>query len=105
MKNGKRIGRLTKYNNGMVDRVLFWNHIEESINTGILRSIINDVSGKELMEETVIGTGIVIYRGEYFGSRYERRGFGIEYDEMTGKEKRCGYYVNGELRHLHQEFE
>ena len=105
MKNGKRIGRLTKYNNGMVDRVLFWNHIEESINTGILRSIINDVSGKELMEETVIGTGIVIYRGEYSGSRYERSGFGIEYDEMTGKEKRCGYYVNGELRHLHQEFE
>ena len=108
MKNGKREGSVTVFKDGVVDRVLRWDDlydIDDHRDDYRLRAIVNDESGKELLEEIVVGSGIVVYRGEFDSDSLEREGFGIEYDDESGVEKQSGYYKNGELIHLCQEFE
>ena len=107
MKNGKREGELTVYKKGAVDRVMRWDDLREAGKEGDdyrLRAIVNDESGKELLEEMIVGSGIVVYRGEFDGESRKREGFGIEYDEESGLEKRSGYFKNGKLVHVCQEF-
>ena len=107
MKNGKREGELTVYKKGVVDRVMRWDDLREAGKEGDdyrLRAIVNDESGKELLEEMIVGSGIVVYRGEFDGESRKREGFGIEYDEESGLEKRSGYFHNGKLVHVCQEF-
>ena len=107
MKNGEREGELTVYKKGVVDHILRWDDLHEAEEEGDgyhLRGIVNDESGKELLEEMIVGSGIVVYCGEFNSESREREGFGIEYDEESGLEKRSGYYKNGECIHLCQEF-
>ena len=107
MKSGKREGELTVYKKGVVDRVMRWDDLREAGKEGDdyrLRAIVNDESGKELLEEMIVGSGIVVYRGEFDGESRKREGFGIEQDEKSGLEKRSGYFKNGKLVHVCQEF-
>ena len=107
MKNGKREGELTVYKKGVVDRVIRWDDLRKADKEGDdyrLRAIVNDESGKELLEEMIVGSGIVVYRGEFDSESRKREGFGIEYDEESGVEKRSGYFKNGKLVHVCQEF-
>ena len=102
MKDGERDGKVTTYVDGVVDRVMRWSDLERGDNCFCL--IVNDICGKRLMEERVENGEIVIYRGG-FNENWERDGFGIEYDQKSGVEIRSGYYRNGILNHIHQEFE
>ena len=102
MKDGERDGKLTTYVDGVADRVMRWSDLERNDNCFSL--IVNDICGKRLMEERVENGEIVIYRGG-FDENWERDGFGIEYDQNSGIEIRSGYYRNGILNHIHQEFE
>ena len=108
MSNGKREGKLTVYKKGAIDRVLRWDDLRQASKEGDdyhLKSIVNDKSGKALLEEMIVGNGVVVYRGEFNSESRKREGFGIEYDEVSGVEKRSGYYKNDKLVHLCQEFE
>ena len=83
MKHGERKGEVTVYKKGVVDRVLRWDDLRKAEKQGEnyhLRTIVNDESGKELLEEIVVGNGIVVYRGEFDNESWEREGFGIEFD-------------------------
>ena len=107
MKNGKREGELIVYKDGVVDRVMRWDDLRKANKEGsdyLLQAIVNDVSGKELLEEIIVGSGIVVYRGEFDALSRKREGFGIEYDRESGLEKRSGYYKKGKLVQLCQEF-
>ena len=108
MKNGKREGVLTLYKKGLVDRLIRWDDMQEADKQGSdyhLHVIVKSMDGKELLEEMIVGSGIVVYRGEFDSESRKREGFGIEYDEESGLEKRSGYFRNGKLVHLCQEFE
>ena len=76
MENGKRCGTLTIYKNGVVNQMTTW----ESLDDNIIRSIVNDESGKRLLLERSVENGFVIYKGEYDGKSLARSGWGIEYD-------------------------
>ena len=107
MKNGKREGELIVYKDGVVDRVMRWDDLRKADKEGsdyLLQAIVNDVSGKELLEEIIVDSGIVVYRGEFDALSRKREGFGIEYDRESGLEKRSGYYKKGKLVQLCQEF-
>lgn len=103
MRNGEREGELTVYKKGIVDRILRWDDLDTK--SGTIRAVVNDECGRKLLEEAKIDSGVVVYRGEFDQSNYKRDGFGIEYDKTSGVEKRCGYYRDDNLVHLHQEFE
>ena len=102
MNNGDREGEFTIYRDGVIERVMRWSDLMSNADTIV--SIVNDCSGKRLLEEEDGRSGIITYRGE-FNHEYEHHGFGIVYDERTGIEKCTGYFINGSLVHLHQEFE
>lgn len=107
-KNGVETGRLTLYRNGLVDREIDWSEIDKmdkSQDDVIIRSFIFSGDGRRLLEESINGDGMVIYVGEYEPESNLRHGKGIEYDETTGVEKLVGYYQNGQLVHIIQEFE
>ena len=58
MENGKREGELTVYKKGVVDRVLKWGDLQQASIEGDdyrLKAIVNDESGKELLEEMIVG--------------------------------------------------
>ena len=101
MNNGDRDreGELTIYRDGVVERVMRWSDLMN--NTDTIISIVNDWSGKRLLEEEDARSGVITYRGE-FNHEYEHHGFGIVYDEQTGIENYTGYFINGNLVHLHQ---
>ena len=108
MKSGMREGELTVYRKGVVDRVLRWDDlydVDQHRDNYCLKAVVNAENGKELLEEMIVGSGVVVYRGEFNSKTHEREGFGIEYDKESGVEKRSGYYRNDELVHLCQEFE
>ena len=90
MKNGNKEGELTVYEKEVVDRVIRWDDLYDADPQGNdyhLKVIVNDESGKELLEEVIVGSGVVVYRGEFDGESRKREGFGIEYDEESGVEK------------------
>ena len=108
MNNGEREGELTVYKDGVIDRILRWDDLREASKQGDdyhLCSIVNSDRDKEMWEEMIVGSRIVVYRGEIDKETRKREGFGIEYDEVSGVEKRSGYFKKGKLVHLCQEFE
>ena len=42
-----------------------------------LCAIVNDESGKVLLEEMIVGSGVVVYRGEFDYGSWKCEGFGI----------------------------
>lgn len=104
MSGGKRNGSFTLYLEGQAYCTSTWKYLEESKRTGFVKSIYNDPSGKLLLMENVVETGIITFKGEY-DKNQKREGFGIEYDEGTGLPLRCGYYIADKLFRISAEFQ
>ena len=108
MKNGKRIGGITAYENGKAIQKENWDSLLG--NEGEDRRIIEN--GKEGLIMTIRskgkeeeeGDGCVIYRGG-FDEEMNRDGYGIEYDIEDGKEKIEGYWNKDKLIRMIREFD
>ena len=106
MKNGKRIGDITKYENGKASQKESWNSI---LGTNDRRIIENCKEGLIMIiqhrcEREENGGDRVIYRGGFDEER-NRHGYGIEYDTENGKEKIEGYWVKDKLSQIIREFD
>ena len=107
MKNGKRVGGVTEYENGKAISQEGWDsllgndgedrRIIENSKEGLIMTIRR--KGKEENED-----GCVIYRGG-FDEEMNRDGYGIEYDVDNGKEKIEGYWSKDKLIRMIREFD
>ena len=107
MKNGKRVGGITEYENGKAISKEGWNSLLgngeedrrmiENSKEGLIMTIRR--KGKEDDEN-----GCVIYRGG-FDEEMNRNGYGIEYNIENGKEKIEGYWVKDKLIQMIREFD
>ena len=107
MKNGKRVGGVTEYENGKAISKEGWDsllgneggnrRIIENSKEGLIMTIRNHC--KEENED-----GCVIYRGG-FDEEMNRDGYGIEYDIENGKEKIEGYWNKDKLIRMIREFD
>ena len=110
MKNGKRIGGVTEYENGKVIQREEWNSLLG--NDGGDRRIIEN--GKEGLIMTIRRKckedkedkedGCMIYRGG-FDEEMNRDGHGTEYDIENGKEKIEGYWRKDKMIRMIREFD
>ena len=106
MKNGKRIGEITEYENGKALHRESWNSLLG--NEGGCRRMIEN--SKEGLIMTIRRKcerdrdGCVIYRGG-FDKEMNRNGYGIEYDIDNGKEKIEGYWEKDKLIRMIREFD
>ena len=106
MKDGKRIGGITEYENGIALQKESWESIIgkgdrrviENSNEGFTLTIRHRCNNENENEETVI------YRGE-FDEEMNRDGYGIEYDAENGKEKIEGYWEKDKLIRIVREFD
>ena len=105
MVNGKREGVLTIYENCTVSRMTRWNDLDQSVNNGRIREVVNDEKSEgQWMVEKVVESGVIVYKGEYDNDSMCKKGYGVEYDEKSGVEKRAGYYSDDKLVHIYQAF-
>ena len=75
MENGKRVGDVTVYEEGLAVKRVNWNYFYSSEDE---RAIENQ-RAKEVMIITASESEVIVYRGG-FDSAMNRDGFGIEYD-------------------------
>ena len=107
MKNGKRIGGVTEYENGKAISKEGWDSLLGN-EGGDRRMIENSKEGlimtirRKCKEDG--DDGCVIYRGE-FDEEMNRDGYGIEYDIENGKEKIEGYWSKDKLIQMIREFD
>ena len=99
MKNGKRVGDITEYENGKVLRKESWDSIFLKNKD---RRIIENT--KEGLVMTIREDEIVVYRGG-FDEEMNRCGHGVEYDIENGKEKIEGYWEKDKLVRIIREFD
>ena len=104
MVNGKRDGVLTIYKDGMFSRMTRWKDLDQALNNGRIREVVNDEDGDQWMVEKVVESGIVVFRGEYDKKTLSKEGYGVEYDEESGDVKSAGYYRDDKLVHICQKF-
>ena len=106
MKNGKRMGGVTEYENGKAISKEGWNSLLG--NEGEDRRTIKN--SKEGLIMTIRRKckenedGCVIYRGG-FDEEMNRDGYGIEFDIEDGKEKIEGYWSKDKLIRMIREFD
>ena len=107
MKNGKRVGGITEYENGKAISKEGWDSLLG--NGGEDRRIIEN--SKEGLIMTIRRkckeddeNGCVIYRGG-FDEEMNRNGYGVEYDIENGKEKIEGYWSKDKLIRMIREFD
>ena len=106
MKDGKRIGQVTGFENGKVLQKEGWDsllgndrrerRIIENSKEGIIMTI-----RRRCKEDD---DGCVIYRGG-FDEEMNRDGYGVEYDIESGKEKIEGYWCKDKLIRMIREFD
>ena len=109
MKNGKRVGGVTEYENGKAIQREEWNSL---LGNGDDRRIIEN--GKEGLIMTIRRKckedkedkedGCMIYRGG-FDEEMNRDGYGMEYDIENGKEKIEGYWRKDKMIRMVREFD
>ena len=112
MKNGKRMGGITEYENGKAIQKEGWDsllgndsedrRIIENSKEGLIMTIRRKCECKEDSGEDE--DGCVIYRGG-FDEEMNREGYGIEYDIENGKEKIEGYWSKDKLIRMIREFD
>ena len=90
MKNGKRVGGITEYENGKAISKEGWDSLLGN-DGGDRRMIENSKEGlimtiRRKCKEDGEDDGCVIYRGG-FDEEMNRDGYGVEYDIESGKEK------------------
>ena len=93
MENGKQVGELRLYEYGKVHKYTRWENIREDE----VRWVVNGENGLYLEIEDV-KNGKVIYRGEYNSTTFEREGYGMEYDNQTGRILSADYSLPYHLR-------
>ena len=98
MENGKQVGELRLYEYGKVHKYTRWENIREDE----VRWVVNGENGLYLEIEDV-KNGTVIYRGEYNSTTFEREGYGMKYDNQSGRILSAGYYHYDQLIHIHLE--
>ena len=109
MKNGKRIGGVTEYENGKAIQKEGWDSLLGN-DSGDRRMIENSKEGlimtirRKGKENEGDEDGCVIYRGG-FDEEMNRNGYGIEYDIENGKEKIEGYWSKDKLIRMIREFD
>ena len=108
MKNGKRMGGVTEYENGKVLQKESWDSLLGN-SSGDRRMIENSKEGlimtiRRKCKEDKEDDGCVIYRGG-FDEEMNRDGYGIEYDIENGKEKIEGYWSKDKLIRMIREFD
>ena len=109
MKNGKRVGGITEYENGKAISKEGWDSLLEN-GGGDRRMIENSKEGlimtirRKGKENEGDDDGCVIYRGG-FDEEMNRDGYGIEYDTENGKEKIEGYWSKDKLIRMIREFD
>ena len=106
MKNGKRVGGVTAYENGKAIQKEGWDSLLGN-KGGDRRMIENSKEGlimtiRSHCEENE--DGCVIYRGG-FDEEMNRDGYGMEYDIENGKEKIEGYWCKDKLIRMIREFD
>ena len=106
MKNGKRIGGVTEYENGKAIHREGWDSLLgngedrrriENRKEGLIMTIRSKSSNSE-------DDGCVVYRGG-FDEEMNRNGYGMEYDVDNGKEKIEGYWEKDRLIRMIREFD
>ena len=107
MKNGKRVGGITEYENGVAIQREGWDSLLGN-GGGDRRMIENSKEGlimtiRRKCKEDEDG-GCVIYRGG-FDEEMNRDGYGVEYDVENGKEKIEGYWCKDKLIQVIREFD
>ena len=106
MKNGKRIGGVTEYENGKAIQIESWNSILG--NGGRDRRIVeNCIDGMVMTIRRKcedLNYEMIIYRGE-FDEEMNRDGYGMEYDAENGKERIEGYWSKDKLIRITREFD
>ena len=108
MKNGKRVGGITEYENGKAISKEGWDSLLGN-GGGDRRMIENSKEGlimtiRRKCEENEEDAGCVIYRGG-FDEEMNRDGYGIEYDIENGKEKIGGYWSKDKMIRMIREFD
>ena len=108
MKNGKRVGGITEYENGKAISKEGWDSLLGN-GSGDRRTIENSEEGlimtiRSKSQNGEDEDGCVIYRGG-FDEEMNREGYGIEYDIENGKEKIEGYWSKDKLIRMIREFD
>ena len=108
MKNGKRIGGVTEYENGKAISKEGWDSLLGN-GSGDRRIIENSKEGLKMTIRSKSQNGededgCVIYRGG-FDEEMNRDGYGIECDIENGKEKIEGYWSKDKLIQMIREFD
>ena len=108
MKNGKRIGGVTEYENGKAIQKEGWDSLLGN-DGGDRRIIENNKEGlimtiRSKSQNGEDEDGCVIYRGG-FDEEMNRDGYGIECDIENGKEKIEGYWSKDKLIQMIREFD
>ena len=100
MKQGKRSGILTIYNEGKVEKEVLWSNFEK--NATEERVVWNGNNKQKTLTIKDVKTGKRIYKGEC-NEHLERHGFGIVYHNETGYPQYSGYFVDDVLFHISQQ--
>ena len=108
MKNGKRVGGVTEYENGKAIQKEGWDSLLGN-EGGDRRTIENSKEGLKMTirrkcKEDEEDDGCVIYRGG-FDEEMNRNGYGMEYDIENGKEMIEGYWSKDRLIRMIREFD
>ena len=109
VKNGKRVGDVTNYENGKAIQKERWDsvlgsverRVIENTQTGLIMSI---RYRHESEDESLKNREVVIYRGG-FDEEMNRNGYGIEYDRETGEKSYQGYWEKNKLIRVIREFD
>ena len=121
MVGGQRSGALTIYVNGVVERMTSWSSLrnldvkrnglkrkggngDDLVDDNIYGEVYNKRGIGRVLIERDLSTDVIVYCGGYNELSLRREGYGVCYDHVSGVEKSFGYYVNGALVHLLQEF-
>ena len=109
VKNGKRVGGVTEYENGKAISKEGWDSLLGN-GSGDRRMIENSKEGlvmtirRKCKEDKENEDGCVIYRGG-FDEEMNRNGYGMEYDIENEKEKIEGYWCKDKLIRMIREFD
>ena len=109
MKNGKRIGGVTEYENGKALQRENWDSIvgndgDRRIIENSKEGLIMTIRSKCKRENGEEKDGMIVYRGG-FDKEMNRDGYGMEYDVENGKEKIEGYWSKDKLIRMIREFD
>ena len=104
MKDGKRVGGVTEFENGKVLHRRNWSSIVSGEERRLVENLRDGLFLSITTKSEVDGSDIEIYRGD-FDLDMNRNGYGLEYDRKSGKEKIEGFWENDKLVRVIREFD